>query len=799
MTRPMAALAAVAIAAAALTLDLNAQDERRSYVNFEGAQTAPIRLSADGEWLYAVNTADARLSVFSLADPDRPRLVAEIPVGLEPVSANPRTNDEVWVVNQVSDSVSIVSVSRGIVVDTLYVKDEPADVVFAGSDLAFVSAARSNEIRVFGASSRTPVRTIPLLGHHPRALAVNAAGTKVYAAFALSGNRTTIIPFPFAPPQPPPSSPELPPAPQVGRIVDAADPNWAPLVKYRVVDSDVVEIDARLLIASRYHAGAGTVNLGLAVRPGTDELWVANTDARNLVRFEPNLRGHFVDNRVTRIRAAGPPVAYDLNPSIDYGVLPNPAALGTALAQPTSVVFDPGGQHMYVAAFGTDRVAVVGADGMVRRRIDVTPAGATNSRAKRGPRGLALNAGTQRLYVLNRISNSISVIHTGTHAVVREVPVGSFDPTPVEITEGRGFLYDAKLSGNGTGSCASCHVDGDMDFLAWDLGDPGGRMQTVTMNGAEFPMHPMKGPMTTQTLRGLAGMQPFHWRGDRADFEAFNGAFDSLMGGAPIPDEDMAAFTRFIDTLTFQPNPHQNLDRTLPSSLAGGNPSAGLNTFVNETYRFPFTCNTCHRITPGPGTANTIQFVQGQIQPFKVPHLRNVYQKVGYANHWGAIAINGFGLLNEGSVSDLFELVSQPQFHRFADDTPRKLNLMAFVLSFDTGTAPAVGYTRTFEAADLSSAAALGDWVLLQTQAGAGNIDLIVRGTIDGRARGLLYRPGMRLFVSDSPDVGPFTGGALWMKIAAGDVLTMMGVPPGSGVRMGIDRDLDGVPDGAEP
>src|SRR5436190_21587129 len=109
-----------------------------SYVKFEGKQTMPLRLSSDGTRLFVVNTPDARLSVFDMTQPSNPRLVAEIPVGIEPVSVNPRSNDEVWVVNEVSDSISIVSVSQRVVVDTLYVKDEPADVVFAGGK-AFVS------------------------------------------------------------------------------------------------------------------------------------------------------------------------------------------------------------------------------------------------------------------------------------------------------------------------------------------------------------------------------------------------------------------------------------------------------------------------------------------------------------------------------------------------------------------------------------------------------------------------------------------------------------------------------------
>src|SRR5205807_1869605 len=163
------------------------------YVNFEGRQTSPIRLSSDGTRLFAVNTPDARLSVFDVSQASNPRLLAEIPVGVEPVSVNPVSNDEVWVVNEVSDSISIVSVSQRIVTDTIYVKDEPADVVFAGGK-AFVSAARKNLIAVFDTVTHSLITNIPVLGENPRALAVNTNGTKIYAAFALSGNHTTIVP-----------------------------------------------------------------------------------------------------------------------------------------------------------------------------------------------------------------------------------------------------------------------------------------------------------------------------------------------------------------------------------------------------------------------------------------------------------------------------------------------------------------------------------------------------------------------------------------------------------------------------
>src|SRR5438552_7728674 len=132
-----------------------------NFVNFEGKQTSPIRLSPDGMRLFAVNTPDSRLSVFDVSTAGNPILIAEIPVGIEPVSVNPLSSDEAWVVNEVSDSISVVSVSRHIVTDTIYVKDEPADVVFAQGK-AFVSAARKNQIRVFDIATHASLATIPL-------------------------------------------------------------------------------------------------------------------------------------------------------------------------------------------------------------------------------------------------------------------------------------------------------------------------------------------------------------------------------------------------------------------------------------------------------------------------------------------------------------------------------------------------------------------------------------------------------------------------------------------------------------
>src|SRR6202022_4468295 len=115
-----------------------------------------------------------------------------------------------------------------------------------------------------------------------------------------------------------------------------------------------------------------------------------------------------------------------------------------------------------------DRVANVDTNGNVLSFVDIAQASGAGANVdpknKKGPRGLALNATAKILYVSNRISNTLIVVNTSLGKVLSETAIG-YDSTPVMVYQGRGFLYDAKLSGNGTGSCASCHVDGDMDHL----------------------------------------------------------------------------------------------------------------------------------------------------------------------------------------------------------------------------------------------------------------------------------------------------------------------------------------------
>ncbi|HWN83469.1 MAG TPA: YncE family protein, partial [Candidatus Udaeobacter sp.] len=166
------------------------------FVNFESQHVHPIALSADGSRLFAVNTPDNRLAVFTVSGAGL-TLDFEVQVGLEPVSVAVRDANTVWVVNHLSDTISIVSLTTRNVVATLPTGDEPTDVVFAGTPArAFVCVSEEDAIKIYDPSNLlAPPVVVAIFGADPQALAVSADRTRVYAAIFESGNETTIADF----------------------------------------------------------------------------------------------------------------------------------------------------------------------------------------------------------------------------------------------------------------------------------------------------------------------------------------------------------------------------------------------------------------------------------------------------------------------------------------------------------------------------------------------------------------------------------------------------------------------------
>jgi hypothetical protein len=611
----------------------------------------------------------------------------------------------------------------------------------------------------------------------------------------------------------------------------------------------------------------------MVVNPVNGKVYVANTDANNADRFEGpgtfaghSLRGHLHESRITVLSPGGGVAPRHLNKHIDYNhccePAPNPES-ARSLALPQGMAVTSNGATLYVAALGSDKVGVFSTAQLEHDTF--VPSAASHIRVSGGgPTGVLLDEKRRRLYVLTRFDDAISTIDTTARTEIAHVKL--HNPEPASVTAGRRFLYDAAFtSSHGDSSCASCHVFGDFDSLAWDLGNPDGNAFTnpgpfnnalvnlVTGQPIVPEFHPMKGPMTTLSLRGMANHGPMHWRGDRtggndapsaqpdsgtfdesAGFHKFQAAFADLLGrNAPIPAADMDAFTNFILQVGYPPNPNRPLDNVLtPDQEAGrrlfSTVNAGLPTCVDGTCP-PQTCTDCHVIDPDRnpgvrrpglfGTDGRVSF-DGPPQLIKTPHLRNLYQKVGMfglSENPGFLGgdfdfkgdqVRGFGFLHDGSVDTVFRFNHGFFFSVLftgegnggiptgPEGELQRRQLEAFTLAFPAELAPIVGQQITLDAS--SSAATLARVALLRQRADAGECEVVAKTQVEGVEAGFLYL-GSGRFQPDRRARRSIPEAALRaLAKHHGHPVTYTCVPLGSGERIAVDRDGDGFWDGDE-
>src|SRR4051812_8694637 len=79
-----------------------------AFVNFETAAIHPIALN--GRTLAVCNVADGKLELFDVGGSNL-LAIGAVPVGIDPVSVRFRNEHEAWVVNHISDSISLVDVT----------------------------------------------------------------------------------------------------------------------------------------------------------------------------------------------------------------------------------------------------------------------------------------------------------------------------------------------------------------------------------------------------------------------------------------------------------------------------------------------------------------------------------------------------------------------------------------------------------------------------------------------------------------------------------------------------------------
>lgn len=633
---------------------------------------------------------------------------------------------------------------------------------------------------------------------------------------------------------------------------------------WEVIDVGVVVLNANTLAIEKTWRNLNSINTALAVDPADGTVAIIGQRVHNYVRFEHSAQGDASEPSFF-LREPGfdaaPYTVFDIGRRLNphYGREANRVSQedrDASCADPRGLVWDTDGGTLFVTGMGTNNISVVDTNNWPGNTSFESKEPETIDVGE-GPTGIVMDAAKGRLYVLNRFSASISVVNKDARTVTATV---SFpDPTPSVIKEGRPFLYDAALTG-GTGrmSCATCHIDGKSDKMTWDLGDPVGFVRSIGGAPGVFnaggglpdiaddlePFHPVKGPMMTQTLQDIIGKEPHHWRGDRTGIEEFNEAFRALLGDDVLLDgTEMQAFEDFLATLHFPPNPYRNFDNSLPTNLplpmfkrsgvfgnAGeampnGNAQNGLELFRNAaSLSHPaLTCVTCHTLPTGIGTGATFNgsvwseipagpdgerhhalvSVAGFAQKtFKVPHLRNVYEKVGFDTQT-VQSRQGFGFFHDGSVDDLSRLFATGHFTP-CDSEQDVADLLAFLMAFSgSGFEPdpteppgpdskdahaAVGkqvtHTGGATPARVTASLALAD---------EGEVEVVAKWVDNGAERGAVYRGGGSFETDGATPNGP--PASILALASASRPMTFTVVPVGSGERLGIDADLDGLKD----
>jgi hypothetical protein len=219
-------------------------------------------------------------------------------------------------------------------------------------------------------------------------------------------------------------------------------------------------------------------------------------------------------------------------------------------------------------------------------------------------------------------------------------------------------------------------------------------------------------------------------------------------------------------------------------------------------------CDGCHTLDPLNGFFGTggEESFEGEPQHMKVPHVRNVYSKVGMF-FAGGDQVRGTGILHDGSVDTVDTFLSAGVFTL---SNQERADLVQFVLAFPTDLAPIIGQQVTIGPVNFGVTDVNDRISLIHTRAGVtfeskvlGGVvtecDVIAKTVEGGIEKGYVRLGGGSYMPDDNgPTISEATLRAKANPVGDAQTITYTAVPPGAGTRMGIDRDEDTLGNGVE-
>lgn len=564
-----------------------------------------------------------------------------------------------YVVCQDSDEVRLINLESGKVAGSIHVGHIPRGIALSSdARRLYVTNAWSDTVSVIDAASREVVQTLPT-GFEPTGVAVDKAGTTLYVANRLSSDISVI---------------DLSTGQEIKRLLAGRGASYLTLSP-----------GGKRIYCTHIYPNPG----GFRSIPDS-EITVIDTATRRVVERKPlpNVAGVFhtavsADDKLVAVAQLRPknliPLAHVEHGSVfgDSLTLFGEDVGGTVqipideldryYALPWGVVITPDKSKIFLTTTGSQSVTAIDVPRLLktvrtRRQSFANDLSASaeyvTARISVGhnPRGLALSPDGERLYVANRLDDSISVIDTKSDKVVSTIDLGG--PNNIDaLRRGERLFYTADFAFQGQYGCSNCHLDATIDGLQWDL-EPDGFGKDIVDN---------------RSLENLAGTEPFKWNGGNPDMPTECGPRTEkfFFRSQSFTQQQLTDLVTFVYSLPYRPNRYRLANGDLSPAQERGK-AIFERTTTKKGMPIPDAnqCGYCHS---GPKFTNQKQIDVGtgkltdRSPVLDVPQLPNVAYSAPYLHDGSAKSLEEIwtiynpkdthGVTNDLTKDDLNDLI----------------------------------------------------------------------------------------------------------------------------------------------
>jgi YVTN family beta-propeller protein len=548
---------------------------------------SPIEMavSPDGTLLYVICQDSDEVRVLDAASG---KILVSIPVGHVPRGiALSRDGNRLYVTNAWSDTVSVIDTAARQVIQTFPTGFEPSGVVvdYAGATL-YVANRLSGDVSVIDLASAQEIKRL-LAGRGASYLALSPDGKRIYC--------THVYPNPGA-------------------------FRTKPVSEITVIDTEnrrVVERKPLQNVAGVFHVATsadGKLSVAAQLRP------------KNLIPLAHVEHGWVFGDSLTLF---GDDVGSDaVQIPIDE--------LDRYYALPWGIAITPDKSKIFVTTAGSESVTVIDVARLLKTvkargnalANDLSASGeyvVARIPVGHNPRGVVLSPDGKRLYVANRLDDTVSVIDTKSDTVTSTIDLGG--PKNVDaLRRGERLFYTADFAFQGQFGCSNCHIDATIDGLQWDL-EPDGFGKDIVDN---------------RSLENLAGTEPFKWNGGNPDMPTECGPRTEkfFFRSQSFTQQQLTDLVTFVYSLPYRPNRYRLLNGDLTPAQERGKAIFERSQAKNGA-QIPETnqCTYCHS---GPKFTNQKQIDVGsgkstdRSSVIDVPQLPNVAYSAPYLHDGSA-------------------------------------------------------------------------------------------------------------------------------------------------------------------